>query len=153
MNALRRDQNEIVLCVGLNEPCLETLAQLADSQLIKNAKKIHLIHCFEIQIYTSELVAPYIFPTKDKYPEIEAATTKILENLAIKLGVEKDKYALQCFFTESPKKKTKEYLEEVGADLCVVATRGKHGIKGLFSSSFAEHLLKYSPCDIYVLRP
>lgn len=147
------NMKNIVLCANLNDPSLELLSTLKNSPLLESAEKVYIVHCFEIQIYTSDIIAPYVFPTKDKYPELEEATVRVLDTLRDKLGLDKSKVELKCFFDESPKKKTKEFLEEVNADLCVVATRGKHGIKGLFSSSFADHLLKYSPCDIFVLRP
>ena len=143
----------IVLCAGLNDESIDLLATLKNSPLLNSAENISIVHCFEIQLYTSDLIAPYVFPTKDKYPEIEEATLRLLDGLREKLQVDTSKTQLKCFFSESPKKKIKEYLEETHADLCVVATRGKHGIRGLFSSSFADHLLKYSPCDIHVLRP
>lgn len=39
------------------------------------------------------------------------------------------------------------------AGMIVVATRNKRGFSGLFLSSFADRLLKLSPCDVLVLRP
>lgn len=144
---------EIVLSTALNDHSIDLLASLKGSHLLEKASKIHIVHCFEVQIYTSDLVAPYVFPTKEKFPEIEEASLKILKGLQERLGLSDQQVELKCFFNESPKKAMIDYLSKVNADLCVVATRGKHGIKGLFSSSFAEHLLKYSPCDIHVLRP
>ncbi|MGE3611302.1 MAG: universal stress protein [Bacteriovoracaceae bacterium] len=44
-------------------------------------------------------------------------------------------------------------IKKVNASLAVVSTRGKHGFEGLFHSSFTEHLIKFSPCDVYVVRP
>lgn len=140
----------VVICVSLNDESLDNLAQLKGDQILKDAK-VHLVHCFEIQVYTSDF-SPYIYPTEEKYPEIEAASLKILDSLQERLGLE-EKVEKKCFFSQSPKQRLKEYLEESKADLCVVATRGKHGIQGLFSSSFAEHLVKYSPCDLHIKRP
>lgn len=140
----------VVICASLNDESLKNLESLKGDPILQNAR-IHLVHCFEIQVYTSDF-SPYIYPTEEKYPEIESATLKILENLAAKI-VPESEVVKKCFFSQSPKQKVKEYLEEIDADLCIVATRGKHGIKGLFSSSFAEHLVKYSPCDLHILRP
>lgn len=50
------------------------------------------------------------------------------------------------------KEKVIEYLKEVKADLVITATRGKHGIEGLFSSSFTDHLVKHAPCNVLTLR-
>lgn len=143
----------IVICASLNDDSLGLLKQLKGNDLLKDAK-LHFVHCFEIQIYTSDF-SPYVFPTEETYPEIEKSTVAILKNVAKEVCTETQfKNAdFKCFFSHSPKEKVREYLKEEKADLVVVATRGKHGIEGLFSSSFAEHLLKYSPCDIHVLRP
>ncbi len=45
------------------------------------------------------------------------------------------------------------FLRELKAKLVVVSTRGKHGLKGLFTSSFTDRMVKFSPCHILVLRP
>lgn len=44
-------------------------------------------------------------------------------------------------------------IKKFNSSLVVVSTRGKHGFEGLFHSSFTEHLIKFSPCDVYVVRP
>ena len=142
----------IVICANLNDDSLELLRALKGSALLKESATIHMVHCFEIQIYTSDL-APYVFPTKEKYPEIEEASLRVLDELREKLEIPKERSVEKCFFSESPKKKIKDYLDEVDADLCIIATRGKHGSQGFFSSSFAEHMVKYSPCDIHIMRP
>lgn len=143
----------VVICASLNEESLDLIKSLKNSPLLNNTK-IHLVHCFEIQVYTSDF-SPFIYPTEDKYPEIEKATLKILEGLAKDMcSADQLKNVVKhVFFTQSPKQKIREYLNDKKADLVIVATRGKHGIEGLFSSSFAEHLVKYSPCDVHILRP
>lgn len=141
----------VVLCASLNDPSLDLLGTLENSELIKDAN-VHLIHCFEVQLYTADF-APYIYPTEEKYPEIEEASQVILKPLKDKLQKNVHSIESKVFFSQSPKQKIKDYLKEINADLVVVATRGKHGIEGLFSSSFAEFLVKFSPCDVHILRP
>lgn len=143
----------VVICASLNDESLNSLKSLKNSPLLEGAK-VHLVHCFEVHVYTSDF-SPYVYPTEDKYPELEEASNKVLAGLANELlPVEKrDQIETHVFFSQSPKQKMREYLEESSADMVVVATRGKHGIEGLFSSSFAEHLVKYSPCDVHILRP
>jgi len=143
----------VVICAALNDESLDLLKTLKDSPLLQG-NKIHIIHCFEIQIYTSDF-SPFIYPTEDKYPEIESATLKILDGLASSICTPEQLKNTEkhVYFTQSPKQRVHEYLDEKKADLVIVATRGKHGIAGLFSSSFAEHLVKYSPCDVHILRP
>lgn len=143
----------IVLCASLNDDSLNLLKDLKDSSLF-DGSAVHLIHCFEVQLYTADF-APDIYPTEDKYPEIEDASKVILKGVedTLKANEKIKSFETRVFFSQSPKQKIKEYLESINADLVVVATRGKHGIDGLFSSSFAEFLVKFSPCDVHILRP
>jgi len=46
-----------------------------------------------------------------------------------------------------------QYLTKLKSELVVVSTRGKHGMKGLFTSSFTDRMVKLAPCHILVLRP
>jgi len=144
---------EIVLCATLTDQSLDLIKKLKGSPLLDGAR-VHIVHCFEIQVYTNEF-SPYIYPTEDKYPELTEAAKGILQNVEdeLKKSHPNTEYVKEVYFTQSPKQKMKEYLAEINADLVVVATRGKHGIEGLFTSSFAEFLVKYSPCDIHILRP
>lgn len=143
----------VVICASLNDESLDLLKTLKGSPLLTGCK-IHIVHCFEVQIYTSDF-SPFIYPTEDKYPEIESACLKILDTLATNICTPEQLKSTEkhVYFSQSPKQRVHEYLVENKADLVIVATRGKHGIEGLFSSSFAEHLVKYSPCDVQILRP
>ncbi len=144
---------EIVLCATLTDQSLDLIKHLKGSPLLNDAR-VHIVHCFEIQVYTNEF-SPYIYPTEDKYPELTDAAKGILQNVEdeLKKSHPNNEYVKEVYFSQSPKQKIKEYLADINADLVVVATRGKHGIEGLFTSSFAEFLVKYSPCDIHILRP
>jgi nucleotide-binding universal stress UspA family protein len=143
----------IVLCASLNDESLDLLKELKNSSIFEDSN-VHLVHCFEVQLYTADF-APYVYPTEDKYPEIEEASKNILKAVEeeLKTNPSINSFETKVFFSQSPKQKIKEYLDEVKADVVVVATRGKHGIEGLFSSSFAEFLVKFSPCDVHILRP
>lgn len=141
----------IVLCVDLTEESLGRLKTIHKDIDLKHAK-VHLIHVFEIQYYVSEFT-PYVFPSEDQYAEMEKSTLAILENLGKDLGVAKENLVTKCYFHRSNEDKVLQYLSDEKADLAVVATRGKHGIDGLLSSSFTEYLCRYSPCDVLVVRP
>ena len=141
--------SKVVLCVTLNDDSLDQMKKLKGTPLLAY-DEVHLVHCFEVQMYNSDF-SPFIYPTEEQYPEIEKAGLEILKSLSENIKASNPE--LKVFFSQSPHQKMIEYLQEIKADLAVVATRGKHGIEGLFSSSFADHLIKYSPCDIYVIRP
>lgn len=141
----------IVICTDLNQNSLDTLKTLTRNLDLKEAI-VHIVHVFEIHMYNADIV-PVIYPTEAQYPEIEQSTLGILDKLAHDLGAKEDQVQLKCFFSHSREERISSYLNDVQADLVVVATRGKHGIQGFFSSSLADFLCKYSPCDVLVLRP
>jgi hypothetical protein len=76
----------------------------------------------------------------------------ILSQLSGKLNLSAEQGRMKCFFTHSKESCLKDYLLQVNADLAVVATRGKHGIEGFFSSSLADFLCKYAICDVFVMK-
>lgn len=141
----------IVICVDLNEKSLETLKRVKDDLDFRDCA-LHFVHVFEIHMYNADIV-PVIYPTEIQYPDIEKSTLAILDKLALDVGAYGDNFQTRCFFSHSREEKLMGYLKEVDADLVVVATRGKHGIEGFFSSSLADFLCKYSPCDVLVIRP
>lgn len=141
----------IVICADLNDASLARLKDLHHDIDLKHAK-IHIVHVFEIQYYVAEFT-PYVFPSEEQYSSMEKSTLGILEKLGHELGVARENLELKCFFGRSSEEKILDYLNTSKADMAVVATRGKHGIDGLFSSSLTDFLSKYSPCDVLVLRP
>lgn len=141
----------IVVCVDLNPSSLETLKTLHHNIILENTH-LHFLHVFEIHMYNADIV-PVIFPTEVQYPDIEASTLNILDKLAKDVGAAPSQTHLKCYFSHSREEKIIGYLNEVHADLVIVATRGKHGIEGFFSTSLADFLCKYSPCDVLVIRP
>ncbi|MDO9182299.1 MAG: universal stress protein [Bacteriovorax sp.] len=141
----------IVICADLNQNSLDTLKSLKES-LDFNDAILHIVHVFEIHMYNADIV-PVIFPTEVQYPEIEQSTISILNKLGSDIGASSDKVKTHCFFSHSREEKISDFLKEVNADMVVVATRGKHGVEGFFSSSLADFLSKYSPCDVLVIRP
>lgn len=142
---------KIVLCVDLNQKSIDTIKTLSKKIDLKNTQ-LHLVHVFENQIYNADLV-PFIFPLPEQHQSIEKSAIEILIRLGKDLDIPESNIHAKCFFAFSREEKIKEYLSEVKSDLVVVATRGRHGIAGFFTSSLADFLCKYSPCDIFVLRP
>lgn len=140
----------IVVLTALNDDSINLIKTFKDNPILQGAT-LHFYHCFEINIYTTDL-SPYIYPTEEQYEEIKKSSINILKEIAAEVATSSNKTQFQCEFSQSPKQKAIEYLQSINADCAIVATRGKHGIEGLFSSSFAEHLVKFSPCDIYILK-
>lgn len=140
-----------VLCTSLEEASIDTLKKLKNDIELKDTN-IHIITVIEKQIYTVDF-APYIYPIETQYPSIEASALDLLKTLGQSLGVEEKNIFCKCFIEYDREKTVKDYLDKVKADLVIVATRGKHGVEGFFSSSFTDYLCKFSPCDVLVMRP
>lgn len=51
-----------------------------------------------------------------------------------------------------PYSKIIEYAEQAGADLIVVGTTGKTGLKRLLLGSVASNVVTYAPCTVMVVR-
>ena len=58
----------------------------------------------------------------------------------------------KCIMCDFPKEDLAEYVTENNIDEMVVGTRGKSGIVGFFSSSFAEYMVRHAHCSLRVIR-
>lgn len=146
-------KSKVVVAVNLDQDNLKNVLQLKGKPLLEQSG-VTFVHIFKTEVYTLD-ITPFIYPSKEQYPEIEKSVISILENLGRELlSPEAFKLAeFKCFFDISPKEKMIEYLNEVRPDVVVSATRGVHGVKGIFVSSFTDYLCRFSPCPVYVLRP
>lgn len=142
---------KIVLCVDLNQESIDTLKLVAEKINLKHSQ-IYLVHVFENHLYNADLI-PFVFPLPEQHKEIEKSALEILNRLGRDLDLPPENIETNCFFAFSREKKIKEFLTEINANLVVIATRGRHGIDGFFTSSLTDFLCKYSPCDVFVLRP
>lgn len=140
-----------VLCTTLDKECLNTFKKIQHEVDLKHTA-IHVVTVIRLNIYHIDL-SPYIYPTEIQYANLENKAVEIMRELGDSLGIDSSRITYKCFFEYKKKEIIKAYLEEVKADLVVVATRGKYGIPGLFSSSLADFLCKFSPCDVLVMRP
>ena len=52
----------------------------------------------------------------------------------------------------SPAKAIAEAASQVGADLLVISTHGYTGLKHVLMGSIAEHVVRYAPCPVLVVR-
>ncbi len=140
---------KIVLFLSLDEELMNQSKNITKHLNLDEAE-IHLFHCHKVQVYMNEL-SVYSYPTSDQYPEMEKATNSVLEQFAKEAGFKN--YKCHTVFDSDPKDRAVKYLEDIKGGLAVVATKGASGFEGLFESSFASYLKKFSPADILILRP
>ena len=142
---------EVIVCVDLTKECFETLKKIT-AKIDLTHSRVHLIHVFESPLHDEDL-APFTFPLNQQHRELELKTIDSLKSLGLELGVRQNNLIIKCFFSLSKKDKIKAYLDEARANLVVIATRSRHGLVGLFTSSLADFLNSFSPCNVLVLRP
>jgi len=140
---------KIVLFSQLEEDSLNQLKKIKKHMNVADFE-FHLVHCHKSQVYMNEL-SLYSYPTQEQFGDLRKATDNILTQFANELGLVE--FQVHSFLDDNPKMRCTTFLEDIDADLCVVATRGKKGIEGVFESSFANQMNKYAPCDVLVLRP
>lgn len=146
-------KEKVVLCVSDKDELTQPLLDMAGGELLKG-KEVHLLHVFKQEVYAYEF-SPYVWPDERLFEELklnlQSRMDKLLESIVPDEGERKEAVA-KIYLHSSPKQKIVEYLKEIDADMAVVVTRGKHGFAGLFTSSTAEYLMKFSPCHVLILR-
>lgn len=94
-------------------------------------------------------------PDDITYEEMVPTISKFIkdEARAILPSDFKGKVDFQVAKDFNPEEELIDILKNTRATLVVVATRGKHGFEGLFHSSFTDYMVKFAPCDVFVVRP
>jgi hypothetical protein len=142
---------KVAVAVSLDDDLMVHLQTLKDMEFLRDSE-IHLIHVFNTISYAVGFAeAPLIYPVEEDRRNIEKAVLGRLETLwldVLPVGF-RGKAIFKCLFHEDPKQKFANYLDEIKADLCIVATRKR---RGLFESSFAHYLEKHAHAHLIVLK-
>ncbi len=144
---------KILIGISMDNKMQETIQNTLKDFRFNKDDTIEFLHVFEEENYVY-MVPPIIYPASEQKAAIKDTVLNIMKSIWENAGdknLKNIKY--ECLFDENPRERFCNYLKENKADLCLIATRGKHGIEGLFTSSFADYLNKFSPCDIWVARP
>lgn len=144
----------IVIALPLEDNLLGPLYEWGRKFDFSHVESIHFIHVVKKNITPLEfglvetpddVTYNDMVPTLDKFLRDEAK--KILPSDfrgTVGFQVTKDFH---------PEEEVIDILKKLKATLIVVATRGKHGFEGLFHSSFTDYMVKFAPCDVFVVRP
>ncbi len=148
-------QNQtLILAMPLEEDLLNPLYQWGNRFEWRSFQNIHLIHVVKKSISPLEF-GLMEFPDEATYKEMIPTLKKFLEDEAKKILPPEFKGQIH-YHTElhaHPSEAICQKVKELKANLVVLSTRGKHGFEGLFHSSFTDHLVRFSTCDVYVVRP
>ncbi|MDA0814338.1 MAG: universal stress protein [Verrucomicrobia bacterium] len=122
----------------------------------QSGSKLELLHVFMSPL----MIASDAYGFGPTLPPIDTAETKrILEDrlnsLADRLGADFPKVEITTQVQEgaSIARTIVERLEECGADLVVLGTRGRTGLKSLLMGTTAEKLIHETPCSALAIKP
>ena len=119
-----------------------------------HVSETHFIHVVKKNITPLEFGMVEI-PDERTYQEMVPNLEKFLKQEAMKIVPRN--YLGEVYFhltrDFSPGDEMIATLKKLNVTLIVVSTRGKHGFEGLFHSSFTDQMVKFAPCDVYVVRP
>jgi nucleotide-binding universal stress UspA family protein len=145
---------KIAVAATFDPKMRESLKTLSKYEFIKGAE-IHLVNVFEtVNLSHSMNIPAGVYPSSESFPVIEQGNLELLAKLKDDILPGHDgEVILKALLGFDAKNKFIEYAANINADMVVVSTRGKRGIEGLFDSSFAQHMCKYSPTSVFILRP
>ena len=144
----------IAIAVPIEETLLGPFYEWGKKFDFSHVEAVHLIHVVKKNITPLEF-GLIESPDEVTYKEMEPTIEKYLKDEAKKILPSDFKGPVQFHVTNDfhPEEEVIDLLKELKATLIVVATRGKHGLEGLFHSSFTDYMIKFAPCDVFVVRP
>ncbi len=151
---MKLSDTKVALCLSLDELSNKTFEKVGNLLNFDEIKELHLINVFKEELFTNEF-SVYTFPPESERKTIIKTTKEQLKTIS-KTIVGNSKVKKIVYTSEihhDPKLFVTNYIQKNGIDLVVSATRGVSGFKGLFTSSFTDYLVKFSPCPVLVLRP
>lgn len=143
---------KIMIAVSLDEATQKPFHYLRELPIPLDSE-IHIVHMATETFFTDGVefeVRPYP-PKEDRTKIVEEVKKKLLK-FKEDIFPNHNRIGVHVVFDTNIKAAFTDYATQQKADLVVVATRGRQGMKALFDSSFAQHQLKYSPANVLVLR-
>lgn len=143
---------KVMVAVDLSDHSINLLKDKLSQRDWSGVSEVYLVHGFQLQIYADNFYFT-AYPMEDQYEDVKKSVDELLDGLSkevFKAGG--PKVISECLISSSPAKELADYAGEKKIDEMIIATRAKHGISGLFSSSFAEYMVRHAPCELIVLR-
>ncbi|HEY6418251.1 MAG TPA: universal stress protein [Candidatus Binataceae bacterium] len=118
---------------------------LARQLAVQNGSTIHLYNVIAMpQEPPSGVVTPY--------KELQSAALEKLQRLAKSRLGSQVKYQVHVR-VGNPEPDLVRAADKLGADLIVIATHGRGGLKRFLLGSFAEHVVRAANCPVLVVKP
>jgi len=144
---------KVMIAVDLSDHSINLLKEKLTNRVWSDVEEVHFVHGFQLQIYADNFYFS-AYPMEDQYEEVEKSVKELLTNLSNDIFKSGDspKIIHSCLISSAPTNDLCEYASENKVDEMIIGTRGKHGIAGLFTSSFAEYMVRHAPCELHILR-
>jgi len=109
--------------------------------------RLHLLHAYQQPV---DVLSPYGAAVPGNIgPELRAAALARLRKLAVSIeGLQTEVHAVEG----PPAVVIAEQAEAIGADLVVMGTHGRTGLRHLLLGSVAERTLRSAPCPVLTVK-
>ncbi len=145
---------KIAITLPLEENTLGPLHTWGEEFDWSEIAEVHFLHVVKKQVTSLEF-GVIENPDEKTYQQMVPALEQHMRSEAMKILPRK--FTGQVFYHLTKQFSVEEevisLIKKLGLSLIVVSTRGIHGLKGLFHTSFAEKMIKFAPCDVYIVRP
>jgi universal stress protein A len=118
------------------------------------AAKVHMVHVFHMPVIAAaayDIAAGAARAPADFWSEMEAATSEKLETLSREVDTEGVEFSTRVV-TDDPAHGIVELAKSLNADLIVMGTHGRTGLRHIALGSVAERTIRSAPCPVLTLR-
>ena len=144
-------KKKIVVAMPIETDLLKTVQDWASHEDFSQSELI-FTH-FVRQEYSGYEMTVVTYPDEKIFNEMKPVLINHFQAICTKMLKPGTAFKVEVILSPSPADSMIKNLVSHNAHMVVVATRGKTGIAGFFGSSFADHMSKFSPCNLLVLRP
>lgn len=145
---------ELAIALPMEEKLLGPLYSWGQRYDWSHVKRVHLVHVVKKSITPFEFGLVEI-PDSKTYETMRSTLETFLRNEGKKIipADFRGEVSVHLSLDTNAEEEMVNILRHINASVVVVATQGKHGFEGLFHNSFTDHLVRFAPCDVYVVRP
>lgn len=126
----------------------EIIAQRAHELSLHYQAKLTLLHVIDYMPIADSAYGPAVPFDVELSEELMQTAKRRLAKLSEELGVSKSQCRVEI---GSPKVEVIRVAEEIGIDLIIVGSHGKHGLQLLLGST-SNSVLHYAKCDVLAVR-
>jgi nucleotide-binding universal stress UspA family protein len=107
--------------------------------------RLHVLHVADVIATT----ASQFYPEHPGNPEMRAESLALKQLHAVVPDADAE---LAVRISGSPAAAIVQYAQSIGAGVIVIGTHGRDGVSRLIMGSVAEHVVRYAPCPVLVVR-